>query len=117
MYASTKDIEDGWHSCSPGLHQHYVNGYIHRLDGPAVINSHRQTEFWFRFGMLHREDGPAMDYSIPADSHHVLGYYLNNKRYYVIEDWARQVLGNNLKPTDDESVRAFLQPIITKQVK
>ena len=43
---------------------HY-NGELHRVGGPAVIRSDRQTgirtlEEWWQFGTLHRENDPAI---------------------------------------------------------
>ena len=35
----------------------YLNGRLHREDGPAVINSNYQA--WYFRGQLHRADGPA----------------------------------------------------------
>jgi hypothetical protein len=37
------------------------NGLIHRLDGPAVeyVNG---TKMWYEHGYEHREDGPAIEY-------------------------------------------------------
>lgn len=36
-----------------------LNGKLHRLDGPAVVQSDG-SEFWFHNGSLHRLDGPAV---------------------------------------------------------
>lgn len=39
--------------------QHYLNGRLHRENGPAVINDDGSTA-WMWKGMLHRDDGPAI---------------------------------------------------------
>ena len=40
----------------------YLNGELHREDGPAVewVNG---DKFWWLNGKLHREDGPAFEYA------------------------------------------------------
>jgi hypothetical protein len=39
----------------------YLNGELHRQDGPAIKcpNGHRE---WWLNGQLHRQDGPAIEY-------------------------------------------------------
>ncbi len=39
--------------------KHYLNGKLHRVDGPAVTFNNG-TQKWFIEGKLHREDGPAI---------------------------------------------------------
>jgi len=40
----------------------YLNGKLHREDGPAIEYSDG-TKFWWSNGILHRIDGPAMEFS------------------------------------------------------
>ena len=40
----------------------YLNGKLHREDGPAVEYSNGD-KFWYLNGNRHREDGPAVEYS------------------------------------------------------
>ena len=40
----------------------YVNGKLHREDGPALEYSNG-TKCWFKNGDYHREDGPACEYA------------------------------------------------------
>jgi hypothetical protein len=40
----------------------FLNGKLHREDGPAVEYSDGGKD-WFLNGKLHREDGPAVEYS------------------------------------------------------
>jgi hypothetical protein len=41
-----------------GYQEWYKNGLLHREDGPALIS--RYTKRWYINGRLHREDGPAV---------------------------------------------------------
>lgn len=38
----------------------YKDGVLHREDGPAVIGKDEHKEWWVN-GKLHREDGPAIN--------------------------------------------------------
>ena len=44
-----------------GIKRWYLNGVVHREDGPAVIIP-GSIEYWFRNGNIHREDGPAIEF-------------------------------------------------------
>ena len=37
----------------------YLNGQLHREDGPAVVNPDGH-QAWYLYGFLHRNDGPAV---------------------------------------------------------
>ena len=53
----------------------YLNGKLHREDGPAVEYTNGDN-YWYLNGKLHREDGPAVEY--------INGYkewYLNGVKY------------------------------------
>jgi hypothetical protein len=54
----------------------YLNGLLHREDGPA-IEWLSGTKEWFINGNLHREDGPAIEYT---DGYKV--WYLNDRLVY-----------------------------------
>ena len=45
-----------------GTNEWYLNGKLHREDGPAVEFANGD-KFWHRNSMLHREDGPAIEYA------------------------------------------------------
>jgi hypothetical protein len=47
---------------SNGCKAWYLNGKLHREDGPAVEHSDGDKS-WYLDGKLHREDGPAIEYS------------------------------------------------------
>jgi len=53
----------------------YLNGELHRTDGPAVEYANG-TKSWYLNGELHRTDGPAVEYS--SGSKH---WYLNGIKY------------------------------------
>ncbi len=44
-----------------GIIRYYLNGELHRLDGPAEEHPNGDR-WWYIDGRLHREDGPALEY-------------------------------------------------------
>ncbi len=64
----------------------YLNGKFHREDGPAVENTNGYKSWWIN-GELHREDGPAIEY---ADGTKV--WYLNgNIVHHNKKTWDQKV--------------------------
>jgi hypothetical protein len=53
----------------------YLNGKLHREDGPAVERANGYKE-WRLNDKLHREDGPAVEYASGTKE-----WYLNGKRH------------------------------------
>ena len=53
----------------------YLNGKIHREDGPA-IESYDGSRYWYLNGKYHREDGPAVE-SYEGNRY----WYLNGVEY------------------------------------
>ena len=51
--------KNGLHIDEYGTKCWYKNGLAHREDGPAVIDRDG-TQYWYKDGSLHREDGPAV---------------------------------------------------------
>ena len=47
---------------SNGTKEWYLNGKLHREDGPAVERA-SGTKQWLLNGSLHREDGPALEWA------------------------------------------------------
>ena len=45
-----------------GTKYYYANNELHREDGPAVEYSNGEKQ-WYKNGKLHREDGPAIEYA------------------------------------------------------
>jgi hypothetical protein len=63
---------------------YYADGVLHREDGPAI--EHRSgIVIWYRHGLRHREDGPAAIYpALPSAATPTSGFncwYLNGVRY------------------------------------
>ena len=54
---------------------YYLNGKIHREDGPAIEMANG-NKYWYLNGRFHREYGPAIEYSDGAKK-----WYLNGKRH------------------------------------
>ena len=50
----------------------YLNGLLHREDGPAIEFANGSKEWWLD-GYQHREDGPAVEYSNGHKSWHLNG--------------------------------------------
>ena len=44
------------------MEAHYLNGLLHREDGPALIR-YGKYQCWYLNGQLHRENGPAVEHS------------------------------------------------------
>ena len=57
-----------------GSQVYYQNGNLHREDGPAVEYSDGYVGYWIN-GKLHRIDGPAV---IHSNGH--IGYWINGER-------------------------------------
>ncbi len=66
----------------------YLNDNLHREDGPAVEESDG-TKWWYLNDNLHRTDGPAVEYANGKKY-----WYLNGERYSEVE-WRNQI--NKLK--------------------
>lgn len=59
-----KETKNGWYeeyglSIGKSYVAHYVNGILHRVDGPTIIWQDGQKE-WYQNGKLHRINGPAI---------------------------------------------------------
>ena len=68
----------------------YLNGKLHREDGPAIEYSSGR-KFWYINGKLHRTDGPAVEYC-NGDGF----WYLNGKRLSK-KDYIQRTRKNKLK--------------------
>ena len=60
---------------STGSKEWYLNGKLHREDGPAIEDADG-SKFWFINGKLHREDGPAVERADGSKS-----WFLNGERH------------------------------------
>jgi len=72
---------------SNGTQEWFLNGKLHREDGPAIIDPDG-TRLWCRNGKTHREDGPAV---IRADGTQF--WYLND------EEYTEKEFNKKMKPT------------------
>jgi len=75
--------EDGvWHCetgpaiFGKGYEAWYINGQLHRLDGPSIINNDGST-MWYKDNKLHCESGPAASW--PRQN--LYEYYLEGIQY------------------------------------
>ena len=60
----------------PGGTRHwYLNGELHREDGPAKI-TRNDIQIWYNYGRIHREDGPAIKYPDGGEE-----WCINGKRH------------------------------------
>jgi hypothetical protein len=55
------DCKTGWITDSEGVSYCYLDGLLHREDGPAITHPDGR-KIWYLHGKLHREDGPATVY-------------------------------------------------------
>ncbi len=52
--------KNGLHADPDGTRYWYKNGLLHREDGPAIERQDGSKEWWLH-GELHRESGPAIE--------------------------------------------------------
>ena len=52
-------MKNGYYKDEYGQQEWWVNGKLHREDGPAYISVY-DTQVWYLNGKFHREDGPAV---------------------------------------------------------
>jgi hypothetical protein len=64
----------------------YLNGILHRTDGPAIefVSEYKYT-YWYLNGLLHREDGPAVENAVGLKE-----YWLNHV-FLTQEEWFKQL--------------------------
>jgi hypothetical protein len=65
------------HTTALGTKQWYLNGELHRVDGPAVEYTDG-SRHWYLNGELHRVDGPAVEYANGDRC-----WYLNNRQHRI----------------------------------
>jgi hypothetical protein len=57
-----KEVKNGLIEYADGSKYWYVNGELHREDGPS-IEAVDGSKHWYVNGKLHRKDGPAIEYN------------------------------------------------------
>ena len=70
-----------------GTKRWYLNGKLHRLDGPAV-ELLTGTKRWYLNGKHHREDGPAVELSTGTKEWYLVGKCIgeNDKGFWEFLD-------------------------------
>jgi hypothetical protein len=56
---------------------------LHRTDGPAVWYKNNGIKKWYLNGKLHREDGPAWIYNNGREDYYLNGKYLPKEDYEI----------------------------------
>lgn len=82
----------------------YINGKLHRINGPAIIYSNGDEE-WYKWDELHREDGPAVSFLVHNATNRMIEWRLDGFRY-TLEEFVK--LTPYLK-TDGERTLFYLQ--------
>jgi hypothetical protein len=67
---------------SNGNKSWWLDGLLHREDGPAMEDADGYKS-WYLNGECHREDGPAIEWDKLGQKE----WYLNNKRYSSHDEW------------------------------
>ena len=67
-----------------GTKSYFVNNVLHRENGPAVEYEDRYKA-WYKNGLRHRQDGPAIEYPSGAKR-----WYLNGKFYGIDNDFTNE---------------------------
>lgn len=65
--------------------QVYASGILHREDGPAFISDYAKS--WRYNNMLHRLDGPAVEYSNGFKEWFVQGNRLSDEKQILLNTW------------------------------
>lgn len=87
---STIYHEDGSVTYHDGMRVWYRGGIIHRDDGPALTTRFGK-KYWYRDGRYHRDDGPA----ITDDRNGAKYWYRDGKLYDIVVMW-RTGTGHNI---------------------
>jgi hypothetical protein len=83
----------------------FLNGMLHREDGPAIECANGDKE-WYLNGKYHREDGPAVEYSGGTKY-----WYLNGKEY------TEQEFNEKMKPKAKELSVSDISKLLGYEVK
>jgi hypothetical protein len=84
----------------------YLNGKLHREDGPAVewVDG---TKYWYLDGKSHREDGPAVEYANGSKA-----WYLNGKYYTKAKFKAKMAPVKEMTVADLEKLLGYPVKIV-----
>lgn len=94
--------------------QRYETTNVHKMDvaklhndnGPAYIkvDGTVRTEIWYRRGLKHRNDGPAVVIYTNGDTIKHMAWWLNDIRYNYVDDF----LKHNNELSDEEKLLVVL---------
>jgi len=70
-----------FHLYFTGKKEWFLNGKLHREDGPAIKYSNGYKEWWLN-GEYHREGGPAVEYANGTKY-----WYLNGKQFFLQKEY------------------------------
>lgn len=77
---------------SSGSKEWWVDGVMHREDGPAAILVSKPRKEWWINGKLHREDGPAIEYGSNSYGYpEHCAYYIDGERYTDKEHYTQAI--------------------------
>jgi len=82
-----------------GTRRWYLNGKLHREDGPAVEYA-SGDKFWYLNGKCHREDGPASEYTDGDKAWYLSGVKYTTEGYY-----------NKLKPAKELTMEELVKEL------
>ena len=88
--------------------EYYKDGVLHREDGPAVIYDNG-INYWYKFGKIHREDGPAVDWTNGEYSWYRNGLYHREDGPAIVWDEECSWYVNGVKSTTN---RPFLRLLL-----
>ena len=63
-----------------GTKEWYLNGKLHREDGPAIEDANGYKEWWIN-GERHREDGPAVECADGSKTWYINGKQLTEEEF------------------------------------
>jgi len=93
-----------------GSESWYLNGKLHREDGPAREYA-SGDKFWYLNGKLHREDGPAVEWPNNGTKY----WYLNDKE--VTKEEHKRMTSPVVEMTSVEMTMEEINKALGKQVK
>ena len=69
---------------------YYVNGILHREDGPA-IECNYGDKFWYKNGKRHREEGPAVEWCDGDKEWWLKNKYYGSNNNFTNKSWIKFV--------------------------
>ena len=85
----------------------YLNGKLHREDGPAVEYTDG-SKYWHLNGERHREDGPAVEHTDGSKC-----WYLNGN--YMTEEEHKEAMNPSVEMTMEEICKALGKNVKVKK--